>query len=192
MNFPAIYLASSSPRRRELLNQIGVRFSVLTVDVDETILSGESPKEYVKRLAIKKAQTGWDSIVKDQKKPVLGYDTSVVLEDRVIGKPQNKDEARQMLQALSGRMHQVITAVALVSRTETQCRVNISSVCFRKITEDEVDWYLSTDEGMDKAGGYAVQGLAAIFISELHGSYSAVMGLPLMETGLLLEEMREQ
>lgn len=191
MNFPVIYLASSSPRRRELLSQIGVKFSVLPVDVDETRLAEESPEEYVQRLSIKKAQAGWDKLEQDKKRPVLGSDTSVVLENQLLGKPKDEKDARIMLQALSGREHKVMTAVALVTKTATRCQINISTVRFRKITESEVTWYLSTHEGMDKAGGYAVQGLAAIFISELHGSYSAVMGLPLMETGLLLEKVSE-
>ena len=191
MNFPAIYLASSSPRRRELLTQIGVNFSVLAVDIDETWLENESAEDYVQRVAIMKAQTGWAGLEQKQQKPGLGSDTSVVLDKQVLGKPQNEDDARRMLQQLSGREHQVMTAVALVTGIETKCRLNTSTVCFRELTESEIDWYLSTGEGVDKAGGYAVQGLAAIFISELQGSYSAVMGLPLMETGLLLEEVSE-
>jgi len=114
-----------------------------------------------------------------------------VLNKQVLGKPQSKIDARMMLQQLSGREHQVMTAVAMVTEKEIKCRLKTSVVCFREMTENEIDWYVSTGEGMDKAGGYAVQGLAAIFISELRGSYSAVMGLPLMETGLLLEEVSE-
>jgi len=189
MNFPAnltIYLASNSPRRRELLTQIGVNFSVLSVDVDESRFDNEAAADYVQRVAIAKAQAGWDSVNQADKKPVLGSDTSVVLAGDVLGKPSNDDHAREMLQRLSGQRHQVMTAVAIVTAEKTWLELNTSNVTFAKLTEQDIDWYLSTKEGVDKAGGYAVQGLAALFIDKIEGSYSAIMGLPLRETGLLL------
>jgi len=192
MNFPPIYLASKSPRRRELLTQIGVEFSVLSVDVDETRLHNESPTEYVKRVAIDKAQAGWDSLDVQDKKPVLGSDTSVVLVDDVLGKPVNADDAKRILQKLSGCSHQVMTAVAIVSNKGEQCTLSISTVIFTTLSDADIAWYISTNEGADKAGSYAVQGLAALFIEQIKGSYSGIMGLPLRETGLLLAQLNGQ
>ncbi len=192
MNFPRIYLASKSPRRRELLSQIGVEFSVLSVDVDESRLGDEAPATYVERVAIAKAQAGWDSLDNDNKRPVLGSDTSVVLADSILGKPKNNDDACRMLQQLSGRNHQVMTAVAIVRGTQIECELVISEVSFATLTTAEIEWYLSTKEGVDKAGGYAIQGLAAIFIKHIQGSYSGIMGLPVRETALLLGKLNEQ
>jgi septum formation protein len=186
MTFPKIYLASGSPRRSELLAQIGVNFSVLSVGVDETRLVGETPVDYVQRVAIAKAQAGWDSL-SDDFKPVLGADTSVVLGDVVLGKPVDTLEARAMLVQLSGHTHEVMTAVALVTADEVMCELCVSEVTFRALSDADLDWYVATGEGVDKAGSYAVQGLGALFISEIKGSYSAVMGLPLLETGRLLQ-----
>ena len=192
MNFPQIYLASNSPRRRELLSQIGVDFSVLTVDVDERRLANETPIDYVKRLAIAKAQAGWQSLPDLDKRPVLGSDTSVVLADIILGKPTDDKNARRMLRQLSGRTHQVMTAVAVVTATQIKCELNISQVTFSTMTESDIEWYIATQEGTDKAGAYAVQGLAALFIEQIQGSYSAIMGLPLRETGLLLQQITGQ
>lgn len=192
MNFPAIYLASSSPRRRELLSQIEVNFSVLSLEVDESSLENEAPIDYVLRVAIAKAQTGWNSLDYNEQKPVLGSDTSVVLDGEVLGKPKNNDDARRMLQRLSGNAHQVMTAVAIVNGDRILSEVNISNVQFSELNESDIAWYLATKEGVDKAGGYAVQGLAALFIDNIEGSYSAIMGLPLRETGLLLTQLSEQ
>ena len=189
MNFPQIYLASKSPRRRELLTQIGVNFSVLSVDVDETRLQGESPKDYVQRVAIAKAQTAWDSLAEQDKKPVLGSDTSVVLANDVLGKPVDTEDAKRMLQQLSGRSHQVMTAVAVASKDKIKCELSISLVTFAVLSDADIAWYIATNEGVDKAGGYAVQGLAALFIEQIEGSYSGIMGLPLRETGLLLTQI---
>jgi len=189
MNFPSIYLASGSPRRRELLSQIQVDFYVLSVEVDETRLHNEVPIDYVKRVAIAKAQAGWDSVSTSQKRPVLGSDTSVVIDNKVLGKPKNDADAKQMLLKLSGQTHQVITAVAIVTADEVFVEVSINSVTFVELTESEIAWYLSTKEGVDKAGGYAVQGLAALFIKRIEGSYSAIMGLPIRETGMLLTQL---
>ena len=192
MNFPKIYLASQSPRRRELLSQIGVEFSVLSVDVDESQLADETAIDYVQRVAIAKAQAGWDSLGDEARLPVLGSDTSVVLADTILGKPKNNDDARAMLQQLSGRRHQVMTAVAIVTKSKTRCELHVSEVSFAELTDADIDWYISTKEGVDKAGGYAVQGLAAIFIKEIKGSYSGIMGLPVRETALLLTELSTQ
>ncbi|MDO7667317.1 MAG: Maf family protein, partial [Pseudomonadota bacterium] len=123
---------------------------------------------------------------------VLGSDTSVVLADIILGKPINDDDARAMLQQISGRTHQVMTAVAVVTTTHIKCELNISQVTFSAMTESEIDWYIATQEGTDKAGAYAVQGLAALFIDQIQGSYSAIMGLPLRETGLLLQQLTGQ
>lgn len=192
MIFPQIYLASNSPRRRELLTQIGVDFSVLTVDVDESRLTNEMPADYVKRVAIAKAQAGWDCLSELDQRPVLGSDTSVVLADIILGKPINDVDARDMLQQISGRTHQVMTAVAVVTATHIKCKLTISQVTFCTMTESDIDWYIATQEGADKAGAYAVQGLAALFIDQIQGSYSAIMGLPLRETGLLLQQITGQ
>ncbi|MFT7414480.1 MAG: septum formation protein [Methylophagaceae bacterium] len=192
MIFPSIYLASNSPRRRELLTQIGVNFSVLAVDVDESRLANETPIDYVKRLAIAKAQAGWAKLSELDKRPVLGSDTSVVLADIIFGKPVNDANARAMLQQLSGRTHQVMTAVAVLTATQVKCELNISQVTFTAMTESDIEWYIATQEGTDKAGAYAVQGLAALFIEQIQGSYSAIMGLPLRETGLLLQQITRQ
>lgn len=189
MKFPSIYLASSSPRRSELLTQIGVDFDVLAVDVDERRVGNETPQAYVQRVALAKAIAGWESLNKCDNRPVLGADTSVVLSDVILGKPRDEHDARSMLESLSGRSHQVMTAVALVNQADQCCLINISTVSFTELSEADILWYLSTREGFDKAGGYAIQGLAALFISELQGSYSGVMGLPLRETGMLLMKL---
>lgn len=192
MIFPQIYLASNSPRRRELLTQIGVNFSVLSVDVDESRLANETPIDYVKRVAIAKAQAGWNSLQELSQRPVLGSDTSVVLGDVIFGKPVNDADARGMLRQISGRTHEVMTAVAVVTTTQIECEVTISQVTFTTMTESDIEWYIATQEGTDKAGAYAVQGLAALFIEQIQGSYSAIMGLPLRETGLLLQQITGQ
>jgi septum formation protein len=192
MNFPPIYLASNSPRRRELLTQIGVDFTVLPINIDESRLLNEAPSEYVKRLAIAKAQAGWNSLSGINIRPVLGSDTSVVLENIILGKPDNDYDARLMLQQISGRTHQVMTAVAVVIDSQIKCKLAISQVTFTTMTESDINWYIATKEGTDKAGAYAVQGLAALFIDQIVGSYSAIMGLPLRETGLLLKKITGQ
>lgn len=193
-----IYLASRSPRRQELLKQIGVDFMVLPLrealaripDVDETPLSQELPSEYVGRIARIKAEMGrkrmsergWADF------PVLGADTTVVSNGRIFGKPENPFHAKQMLGALSGQLHQVLTAVAVAAGNGTRVCLSRSSVRFRNLGEQEIDHYLACGEAYDKAGAYAIQGRAAVFISEISGSYSGVVGLPLFETAQLLEE----
>jgi nucleoside triphosphate pyrophosphatase len=189
MNFPSIYLASSSPRRRELLTQIGVDFSVLTVDVDEGHFENETPLDYVQRVAIAKAETGKKTLKSQHVLPVMGADTSVVVDNKILGKPKDEADSRSMLQLLSGRSHQVLTAVAMAKENETLCATSKSTVHFAELSDDDIAWYIKTQEGCDKAGSYAVQGLAAIFIEQIQGSYSGIMGLPLRETSMLLKKI---
>ena len=182
-----IYLASQSPRRRELLHQIGVDFELLPVDIDETPLAGETPEACVQRLALEKARAGRAQLPAGRALPVMGADTLVVCGEAVLGKPPGRDAAIGMLQALSGRTHRVITAVALAGDHEAVC-LNTSLVTFRTLTRRECEAYWDTGEPQDKAGAYAIQGLGALFVTRLEGSYSGVMGLPLQETAELLGE----
>lgn len=183
-----LYLASGSPRRRELLTQIGVPYLTLSAPVDENTLPDESPIAYVERLARAKAQAGLAALVDMHEAVVLGADTAVVLDGRILGKPADRDEALATLSALSGRSHDVLTAVALVSPERVVARVVTSQVTFRALSQAEIDAYWDSGEPKDKAGCYGIQGLAAVFVSQLHGSYSAVVGLPLCETAGLLAE----
>jgi nucleoside triphosphate pyrophosphatase len=180
---PVVCLASVSPRRRELLTQIGVPHKVVGAHIDETAHPGEMPRDYVMRMARQKALAVRD---RGEALPVLAADTTVVLDDVIYGKPRNRDEGVAMLQRLSDRTHEVMTAVALADARGVALRLNVSSVRFRKLTPEECNAYWETGEPHDKAGGYAVQGAAAVFIESLSGSYSGVMGLPLFETAELL------
>lgn len=180
-----ICLASMSPRRRELLAQIGVPHSVVAAHVDESLLPDESPADYVARLARLKAGTVRG---RGEALPVLAADTTVVLEGSVFGKPTERTDGLAMLAALAGRTHEVLTAVALATARGVTVRVNCSSVRFRDIERAEMEAYWETGEPRDKAGGYAIQGYGAVFVAELRGSYSGVMGLPLFETAELLHE----
>ena len=193
MSRPQIYLASSSPRRRELLTQLGVTFEIVPQDVSEIRLEGEKPEQYVERLAMEKAKAGLRNLGKNPSGPVLGADTAVVVDDVVFGKPVDKSQAIAMLQQLSGRQHRVLSAVAVVGRDKlgqdrARVCVNASVVDFRPISKEEVRAYWDSGEPADKAGAYAIQGKAAIFIKRLEGSFSGVMGLPLFEAGELLAE----
>jgi septum formation protein len=181
-----IFLASGSPRRRELLRQIGVSFRVLRADLDETARPGEPPSAYVSRLAQAKAGLGWERSGDSGGIPVLAADTAVVLDGSILGKPAGSDDAIAMLLQLSGRTHEVLTAVALRTCAGVQVEVSSSTVTFRIIGPGEARAYWETGEPADKAGAYAIQGYAAVFISGLQGSYSGVMGLPLFETAALL------
>jgi septum formation protein len=183
-----IYLASRSPRRRDLLHQLRVDFSVLDLEIDETVLAGETPDALVLRLAVCKAEAGLARLAADPAGPVLGADTIVVLDDEVLGKPRDADDARSMLRRLSGRCHRVLSAVALASAAGTSARVSESRVCFRALSPEECASYAATGEPLDKAGGYGIQGRAAAFVSDLQGSYSGVVGLPLYETAELLRD----
>jgi len=181
-----LYLASGSPRRRELLTQIGVPFTVTSAPIDETPLPDESAVAYVERLAKAKAEAGLASLVGPA--VVLGADTAVVLDGRILGKPENREDALAMLADLAGREHQVLTAVAL---SDGQCSLSVcvtSNVRFRAIAPEEAQRYWASGEPADKAGGYAIQGLGAVFVTGLQGSYSAVVGLPLSETAELLAQ----
>ena len=182
-----IYLASASPRRQELLTQIGIRFELLKVSVAEIPAPGEKPRDFVQRMALEKARAGKQLLASDDPHPVLGADTAVVVDDRIFGKPANKDEAFAMLSSLSGRKHQVISAVVLVADYEA-IRINISEVTFDSLSPEQINAYWNSGECEDKAGAYAIQGRAAAFILDLQGSYSGVMGLPLYETAALLNE----
>lgn len=183
-----LYLASASPRRRELLQQIGVRFSVLSVAVDETPKANETPKVYVERLARNKALKGWLASRTKAGLPVLGADTTVVLGDRIMGKPDGAQASIDMLQRLSGRTHTVYTAVAVVQQDRVESQVVSSQVSFRKLSLQDCQRYWETGEPTDKAGSYAIQGYGAVFVSKIEGSYSSVVGLPLMETAGMLKD----
>ena len=183
-----LYLASGSPRRRELLGQIGVPFSTLPTVIDETPLPNEAAAAYVQRLACAKAQAGLASLAVPGAAVVLGADTSVVLDGRILGKPQDRADALAMLTALSGQTHEVLTAVALANSQRCEVRVVSSQVSFRPLSAAEIEAYWASGEPCDKAGSYGIQGLAAAFVSGLQGSYSAVVGLPLCETAELLGE----
>jgi septum formation protein len=189
MNFPSIYLASSSPRRRELLSQIGVDFKVLNVDVDESHVENETPLDYVQRVAIAKAEAGKKTLNPQHFLPVIGADTSVVVDNIILGKPKDEADSRSMLQLLSGRSHKVLTAIALTTEDETLSVISNNTVHFAKLSDIDIAWYIKTQEGSDKAGSYAVQGLAAVFIEQIQGSYSGIMGLPLRETSMLLKKI---
>lgn len=188
MSLEFIYLASGSPRRRELLQQIGVPFRVVGTAVDEAVWPGETPAAYVTRLAAAKADAGWDESRGAADAPVLAADTAVVLQGKILGKPANRQDAQGMLRQLSGRTHEVLTAIALRTVKGLQSRLSRSEVTFRSIAEAEAEAYWETGEACDKAGAYAIQGRAAIFIADLRGSYSGVMGLPLFETAELLTD----
>ncbi|WP_043309158.1 nucleoside triphosphate pyrophosphatase [Pseudomonas sp. ML96] len=183
-----LHLASGSPRRRELLAQVGVPFVTLIASIDETALPDEPAERYVERLAREKALAGLASLADAVDAVVLGADTAVVLDGRILGKPLDRADALATLATLSGREHQVLTAVALVAGQRVESRVVASRVRFRPLRPGEAEAYWATGEPCDKAGSYGIQGLAAVFVSQLEGSYSAVVGLPLCETVQLLEE----
>lgn len=188
LDIPRLILASASPRRSELLHQIGVRFETFPVNLDETPLKNEAPESYVARLALAKAQACY-SVISDPHTVVLGSDTTVVCSGHILGKPRNLEEAISTLGLLSGTTHQVMTAVAAVTAERQQVKTVTTDVVFRSIGQSEIEKYWLTGEPCDKAGSYGIQGLGAVFVKELRGSYSSVVGLPLMETAELLDEM---
>jgi nucleoside triphosphate pyrophosphatase len=181
-----LYLASKSPRRKKLLKQLGVEFETLSVNIEEVWDGRESAHEYVSRLALEKARAG--KVLAKNDLPILASDTEVVLDGKILGKPQNSADAIAMLMSLSGRSHEVYTAVALLQETE-KIAVSVNRVSFKELTEEECRIYSDTGEPDDKAGAYAIQGKAAAFICSLEGSYSSVMGLPLIETEQLLRSI---
>jgi septum formation protein len=194
-----IYLASRSPRRRELLTQIGVRYHLLLFrgnadgdsEVGEAPLASESPDAYVERLARAKADAGWRRVLQRNlpHAPVLAADTTVALGSRILGKPADRNEAAEMLEALSGQTHEVLTAVALRLDERREQALSRSEVRFKPLTREEIRQYVASGECDDKAGAYAIQGRAGRFVAELRGSYSGVMGLPLYETSQILEKI---
>ncbi|MGV8892655.1 MAG: Maf family protein [Burkholderiaceae bacterium] len=193
-----IYLASKSPRRRELLRQIGIEFEILQLrdlairspDVSEAVHPDEFPQDYVARVCDEKASFAWRMMQKRRlpPRPVLAADTTVVIDGKILGKPANTAEAVEMLRQLSGRTHQVMTSVALYHHEQSWQLTQISEVTFADLSEQTIARYCATHEPYDKAGGYGIQGLAAVFIRHIAGSYSGIMGLPLFETTQLLEE----
>jgi septum formation protein len=180
-----LHLASQSPRRRQLLEQLGVEFVVVDVDVPEQREGGESPDDYVSRVARDKALAGFRK-ANHQDAIVLGADTEVVLDDEVFGKPRDADDAIAMLRRLSGRTHAVVSIVWLVGATHEQCAVSISQVRFAPLDEATIAAYVATGEPFGKAGAYAIQGRGGALVEHLEGSYSGVMGLPVFETAGLL------
>ncbi len=195
----SIYLASRSPRRRELLAQVGVKFHLLLFrdlpnadpEINEDPLPGETPYDYVVRVCCAKAEGGWKRMQQRTlpRSPVLSADTTVALDGRILAKPADRREAAEMLAALSGRQHEVLTAVALKYDERVELAVSRTEVEFRALSGDEIRHYVATGEADDKAGGYAIQGRAGQFIVEIRGSYSGVMGLPLYETAQLIVRM---
>jgi septum formation protein len=181
-------LASQSSRRGELLRQAGFDFLVFAPEVDESAQPGESPQALVERLSINKAQTATTAMADAPSRPLacLGADTIVVVDAQVLGKPSNAAHAKEMLSGLSGRSHEVLTAITVAVGLELHSRVVTSTVTFRQFSDQDIQAYCATGEPLDKAGGYAIQGFAGVFVQSLSGSYSAVMGLPLCETAGLL------
>ncbi|MBV1840190.1 Maf family protein [Photobacterium ganghwense] len=186
MSTPQLYLASGSPRRQELLTQLGYRFERVIVDVEEQHQSGESPAEYVCRLSLDKAMAGVAEAA--QPLPVLGADTIVVVDDTILEKPRDGDDAKRMLALLSGRKHQVMTAVTLATAMRQQTRLVVTDVWFKPLSEQEIEAYWASGEPQDKAGSYGIQGIGGKFVERIDGSYYAVVGLPLMETDIMVQE----
>jgi len=193
----SIYLASRSPRRRELLQQIGVRYEPLLFregarsdpDTDESVHPGEDPDSYVRRVTIMKANAAWSRVTMRrglQRKPVLVADTTVALTTEILGKPVDRADAERILALLSGTRHRVLTAVAIIQETRVEILVSESHVTFAPLTPERISAYVQSGESFDKAGAYGIQGRAASFIERIEGSYSGIMGLPLYETTLVL------
>jgi len=191
MDKKTIYLASRSPRRAELLQQIGLNFMVLPSDIDETPLLDELSHDYVVRLAGEKAQACFAKLQIDKMDiyPVLAADTTVSVDGRILGKPQDDDEAFQMLSSLSGRSHEVHTGIAVATLDGVKTLLSTTRVEMPKLTDEKILAYVATGEPRDKAGAYGIQGLASTMIKRIEGSYSGVMGLPIYETTMLLEQV---
>lgn len=184
-----LYLASQSSRRRELLGRLGLPFSVLELTIAEHRQPGEPAEDYVRRVAREKAGAGLLAVVGNPSAVVLGSDTEVVLDDEVFGKPRDDADAAAMLRKLSGRTHRVVSAVSLVSPAREVQALSVSEVTFAELSDAQIAAYVATGEPAGKAGAYAIQGGAEMFVTRLSGSYSGVMGLPLYETACLLREM---
>lgn len=186
---PIIYLASRSPRREELLRQIGLRCEILPSDIDETQLLNESPESYVIRLAQQKAEACLHGpVVVARESPILAADTTVVLNGELLGKPNDTQDAYQMLRALSGSVHEVHTAVALAFKGSIEVVLSTTKVEMMSLTDNQIEAYIASGEHQDKAGSYGIQGLAGAWIKHIEGSYSGVMGLPIYETAALLRK----
>ncbi len=188
-DLPQIYLASSSPRRQELLQQMGVRYKVVAQQAEEHYQTGETAEQFVIRLALEKARDAFEHL-ENTDIPVLGSDTAVVYNNNILGKPKNKQHAIDMLMELSNQTHQVITAVALLNQHQSRYAVAISEVSFSKLNRQLCDNYWATGEPVDKAGAYGIQGRGALFIRYIKGSYSGIMGLPVYETAQLLKQFQ--
>jgi len=194
---PRIYLCSQSPRRRELLKQIGINYEMLllrsdprrSIGVDETPKENEVPLDYVQRVCQTKALAGWEAILHRNLPPfpVLAADTTVTIDGQIIGKPRDNAHAAEILHTLSGRQHQVLTAIAVSFDERTEMRTSSTTVSFAKLDEERIHHYLLSHEAHDKAGAYGIQGLAGAFVERIEGSYTGVMGLPLFETVELLK-----
>lgn len=186
---PSIYLASRSPRRAELLQQIGVRFTVLPSDVDESLWALEMPGDYVLRLARTKAQVGVAALQAQGMPllPVLAADTTVCVNGEILGKPADAEDARRMLQKMSGGHHEVLTGLAVATAQGVEALLSVTRVEMGELGSDEMEAYIRSGEPFDKAGAYGIQGLAGAFIKRIEGSYSGVMGLPIYETAQLLK-----
>lgn len=187
MNSADFILASGSSRRRELLEQIGARFDCQPMDVDESLLPNEAASDYVTRLAVAKARAARDLLSQTNNLPVMGSDTTVVIDGRILAKPENAEEGVGMLLSLAGRSHRVLTAVALICGQREEVRLSDTQVWFCPLSRDQALRYWQTGEPADKAGGYGIQGYGAVFVEKIEGSYSGVVGLPLAETRELLE-----
>jgi septum formation protein len=181
-----LILASQSPRRAELLQQIGIPFSQYSVDIDESVRVGEKPEAYVQRMAQEKSSLGYQRAQTNQ--VVLGADTIVVSNNRILGKPKDKNDGVRMLGILSDNTHQVFTGVTITSTKQQKTVIVETKVCFGPLSSQQIQWYWQTGEPQDKAGGYGIQGLGGQFVKHIKGSYSAVVGLPLYQTRILLTE----
>jgi septum formation protein len=182
-----LVLASASPRRAELLRAAGFSFDTVIVDVDERVRPGEAPGDYVRRLALEKSARALGS---SRDVIVVGADTAVVVDGAILGKPADDEEARRMLRRLSGRDHQVLTGISLRTGSAELGGVDTTAVWFAPLSADEIEWYVASGEGRDKAGGYAIQGLASRFIPRIEGSYTNVVGLPVARVAALLDRLR--
>jgi septum formation protein len=187
---PCIYLASRSPRRAELLHQLGVACKIVPADIDETPQAMEYSDAYVKRLAFEKAQAGFDLVIKNSwaVMPVLAADTTVSIDGEILGKPQDEEDAYRMLSRMSGRWHEVHTGIAIASHVDIQIEISSTRVLMDNLSDTLIRAYIATGEPKDKAGAYGIQGLAGALIKRIEGSYSGVMGLPVYETTQLLKQ----
>jgi len=188
LSFPPIYIASKSPRRHALLEQFGIKFTVLDINIPETPDKNETAVEFVKRIAVEKATKGWNSVQRTESMPVLGADTIVVIEDKILGKPSDRAHGIAMLNKLSGKTHKVLTAIAISYEDKCEVRISETDVSFRDLSDKEISAYWDSSDLLDKAGAYAIQGKAAYFISNINGSYFGVMGLPIYELSILLKK----